>query len=121
MMMALGSTIRSFIALKCSRKILGYYLIFYVLMIVIAMPFLAEGIKDYFGVVGTLAFCVSVWMKENFILHRMFAFAHQTCWIIAFIFLGSYGGLAFTVFIFVSNVIGTGRYLWTQKILSKRS
>ena len=91
MIIAMGSTIRSVVALKCSRKILGLYLLFYIFGALLLLTFMAEGPKDYFAMVGTIAFSFSVWMKDNFIVHRLFAFAHQLCWMVAFLLLGSYG------------------------------
>ena len=115
MIIAMGSTVRSVIALKFSRKILGMYLVFYVLGALILLAFMGEGVKDYCAMGGTIAFSFSVWMKDKFIIHRLFAFVHQILWIIAFALLGSYGGLALTFLIFISNLIGTGRYLLNKR------
>ena len=115
MIMAMGSTIRSIVALKCSRRVLGLYLLFYVFGLLILLNFMAEGTKDYVAMIGTIAFSLSVWMKDKFITHRLFAFVHQLCWMVAFILLGSYGGLSFIAIIFISNAIGTGRYLMNNK------
>lgn len=115
---AIGGIIRSLVAVYGSKKTLGYYLAFYLVVILSLFPFLMDGIKDYFAMVGTMCFCLSVWFKENYLLHRAFAFGHQANWIFAFFLLGSFGGLALIIFMFVSNVIGTGRYLLNKKSLS---
>ena len=112
---AVGGTIRSLIAVYCSKKVLKSYLIFYVLVVLAVFPFLLDGVKDYFAMAGTIFFSLSVWLKEKFIWHRIFAFGHQFSWIIAFTLLESYGGMALISFMFISNLIGTGRYLLTKK------
>ena len=114
MVTALGGTIRSLMAIYAPRKALGAYLILYTILVIALAPVLGEGIKDVFAVIGTTCFCLSVWYKQNFLIHRAFAFGHQICWIVAFILLGSYGGLALISIMFLSNVIGTGRYILKQ-------
>ncbi len=115
---SVGGVIRSLVAVYAPKKVLGYYLALYMVVLLSLFPFLMDGIKDYFAVVGTTCFCLSVWFKEKYIMHRIFAFAHQFSWIIAFALLGSYGGLALVSFMLLSNVIGTGRYLFNKRNVS---
>lgn len=115
MLTALGGTIRSLMAIYAPRKALGIYLVLYILALIAVFPFIGDGLKDYIAVAGTTFFCFSVWFKENFLAHRFFAFMHQISWIIAFILLGSYGGLALISVMFFSNIIGTGRYILKQR------
>jgi len=69
--------------------------------------------------VGTCFFSLSFLMKHNFLAHRLFALGHQVSWLIAFIILGSFGGLALIAFMLISNSIGTGRYLLGKRNGSK--
>ena len=112
---AVAGSLRSIIALKCKRKTLGFYLLFYAVALMGAFFFLEGGVKDFFGLIGSILFCLSIWFKDNFITHRLYAFGHQMCWIVAYIFLQSYGGFFFMSLIFLSNLVGTGRYLVNQQ------
>ena len=115
MMTALGGTIRSLIGVYCQRRTLSIYLILYLVVLACAFPFLADGLKDYIAYLGTTFFSLSVWFKDSFIWHRVFAFAHQISWMLAFILLGSYGGLVLIFIMFSSNVVGTVRYILGNK------
>lgn len=115
LMTAIGGTIRSLIALKCPRKTLLIYLLAYLAVIIPVFLFFGEGLQDYMVLIGTSFFCASVFAKEKFLWHRAFAFGHQLCWIIAFYLLGSYGGFALIIFMFISNITGTGRYVLANK------
>ncbi len=114
-LIAIGGTIRSIVTIRFSRKILKIYLVLYTLTIFCAFPFLGQGLMDVMGVVGTCFFSLSVLMKHHFIVHRLFALGHQICWVGALSILGSFGGLALIIFMLVSNVIGTGRYLFRRQ------
>lgn len=114
-LISIGGTLRSIISLQFSRKILKIYLAIYMLAVVCAFPFLGEGLRDIMGVIGTGFFSLSVLMKHNFIVHRLFALGHQLSWIGALSILGSFGGLALILFMLTSNVIGTGRYLLKKR------
>lgn len=91
MMIAIGGTLRSAIAVKCPKKILVIYLIAYLTFITACLYFIGDEFKDYMAVIGTFCFSFSTLMKHHFLWHRAFAFCHQVCWFIAFILLGSYG------------------------------
>lgn len=115
LIIAFGSIVRSLVALRCSRKILLIYLLFFVCFICASFLILPTGTKEIFALIGTTFFTVSVWMKERFIVHRLLAFVHQLNWIVAHGLLGSYGGLMLMAVLFISNLIGTGRYLFNQR------
>ena len=115
MLLAGGGLLRSIIALKFSHRTLLIYLAFYMFLLGVALLFIGDDFKDYIAFLGTSFFSLSVIFKQKFIWHRMFAFAHQACWIAAFIMLGSFGGLALISFMFISNAIGTTRYLINQR------
>ena len=115
MLIGLGAMVRSFVAIKYSQKTLGVFLVCYLIAIFIALFLLDTGLKDYMAVGATSCFCMSVFLKKSFVWHRTFAFANQACWTTAFILLGSWGGLAWGGAMFMSNLIGTMRYLRDQK------
>ncbi len=84
-------------------------------LVAVALVFLGDDFKEFIAFIGAGFFSLSVLFKHNFIWHRIFAFCHQICWVAAFTLLGSFGGLALITFMFVSNIIGTTRYLINQR------
>lgn len=111
MMIAAGSIFRSVVAIKFSYRILVVYIVAFLCLLASLLVIFDFGMREYIAFIGTLFFSASILSKENFLLHRAFAFGHQITWIGVFTMLGSYGGLALISFMLISNVIGTGRYV----------
>lgn len=116
MITAIGGTFRSLIAVYGSKRLLQVYIAVYLIVVSVCVYILAQAVEDYLTLVGTVFMCLSVLYQERFVLHRLFAFGHQSFWTAVFILIGSWPGLVLILCMMGSNVTGFARYCLEEKV-----
>ena len=111
----LGSIIRDYIAIFGSRKTLLITTISYVIYAWGIIILFADSTHDYLIGVGTIFLSLATIFREHFWQHRFFSMCNQGIWFIAFVLMGSYGGIAQNIAIMTSNIIGMVRYSKSNK------
>lgn len=106
----LGAIIRDIAAVFWSRKTLITITLFYVAYVWSLILLLGVDIQDYLIGIGAIFLSLATFFRDHFWRHRLCALCNQSMWLVAFILMGSYGGIAQNIFIVFSNIIGIIRY-----------
>ena len=106
----LGSIIRDGVAIFGSRRALLITTLLYVVYAWGAIILFADNIQGYLMGIGTIFLSLATFFRDHFWRHRSFSMCNQGMWLLAFILMGSYGGIAQNILIIASNIIGMIRH-----------
>lgn len=106
----LGAIFRDCAAVYGSRRVLLVTTIIYLAYAWAVIFLLGVNIQDYLIGIGTLFLSFSTFFRDYYRQHRLLSMCNQIMWLVAFILMGSYGGIAQNIFILSSNIIGIIRH-----------
>ena len=107
----LAASLRDLVMALAPRRVLGYALGIYVILIWSIAFFTFQSWVSFLPAWGTSLACFSMYFTNRFILSRIIVYLVQILWLLFFVSLGSLPGIINGVLMIGSNTIGLVRHI----------